>query len=177
MMLDTSTTDISEMSASSEKLSDTSSTAPADSNIDARSQTSSLKKNASLTDGLPSIPYNTHEFVEKGLESPDKENWWDGYQQEPIPNKVHGKRLRNLRHIVFSLYRRLFGAVFVTNMIIFLITAIRGATAMQIGKIVVANLFCAILMRQDYVINAFFNVFTAVPNTCVNSITVIFTFV
>lgn len=53
-------------------------------------------------------------------------------------------------------------------MSIFVATLIRGgANAQQLGEIVVANLFCAILMRQDYVINAFFNVFCAVPTSCV----------
>ena len=40
-----------------------------------------------------------------------------------------------------------------------------GANAQELGLIVVANLFCAILMRQDYVINAFFTVACAVPRS------------
>lgn len=91
-------------------------------------------------------------------------HFWDGYEDDVLPEKSHGKYLRNLRHQVFSLYRRLFGVVFVVNMAILISLFVKGGTnAQELGLIVVANLFCAILMRQDYVINAFFTVFCAVP--------------
>lgn len=106
----------------------------------------------SSTDVSPSV-------IEKG-------NAWDGYLDDEIPNKTQGKLVRNLRHSIFSLYRRLFGVVFIANMAIFIATLVRGgANAQHLGLIVVANLFCAILMRQDYVINTFFNVFCAVPSS------------
>ncbi|KAJ7672719.1 nonribosomal peptide synthetase 12 [Mycena rosella] len=91
---------------------------------------------------------------------------WDGYEKDVIPDKMEGKIVRNLRHSIFSLYRRLFGVVFVTNMAILLSIVIRGgANAERLGLITLANLFCAILMRQDYIINIFFNVFCAVPTS------------
>ncbi|KAJ7459865.1 nonribosomal peptide synthetase 12 [Mycena latifolia] len=91
---------------------------------------------------------------------------WDGYEKDVLPDKKEGKIIRNLRHQIFSLYRRLFGVVFVTNMGIFVSLLIRGgANAERLGMITLANLFCAILMRQDYVVNAFFNVFCAVPTS------------
>ena len=97
--------------------------------------------------------------IEKGHQLP-----WEGYEDEVLPEKTNGRTFRNLRHQVFSLYRRLFGIIFVTNMSIFIATLVRGNTnAKELGLIVVANLFCAILMRQDYVINAFFNVACSVP--------------
>ncbi len=94
---------------------------------------------------------------------------WDGYQEDEVPDKTQGKIVRNLRHQIFSLYRRLFGVVFVTNVAILIATFARpgGADAQHLGLIVVANLFCAILMRQDYVINTFFTVCCAVPSSCV----------
>lgn len=89
---------------------------------------------------------------------------WEGYEDDPIPEKTQGHYIRNLRHQIFTLYRRLFGVVFVTNMAIFIATLVKGNyNAQHLGLIVVSNLCCAILMRQDYVINAFFNVFCAVP--------------
>ncbi|KAF7365210.1 Nonribosomal peptide synthetase 12 [Mycena venus] len=89
---------------------------------------------------------------------------WDGYEKDVLPDKLQGKTVRNLRHQIFSLYRRLFGVVFVTNMAIFITFLIRGgADAQRLGLITLANLFVAILMRQDYVVNTFFNVFCAVP--------------
>lgn len=90
---------------------------------------------------------------------------WSGYEDDEIPEKMQGKWTRNLRHQVFSLYRRLFGVVFLTNLGIFISILIKGANAQQLGTIVIANLFCAILMRQDYVINVFFNVCCSVPSS------------
>lgn len=90
---------------------------------------------------------------------------WSGYEDDILPDKTQPKVIRNLRHQIFSLYRRLFGVVFVTNMAVFISVVIKGTNAQQLGGIVVANLFCAILMRQDYVINAFFNVFCSVPSS------------
>lgn len=95
---------------------------------------------------------------------------WDGYEDDDLPEKTHGKALRNLRHQIFSLYRRLFGVVFVTNVAVLIATLVRpnGADAQHLGLIVVANLFCAILMRQDYIINAFFTICCAVPSSYVS---------
>ncbi|KAJ7644140.1 nonribosomal peptide synthetase 12 [Roridomyces roridus] len=91
---------------------------------------------------------------------------WDGYEKDVLPEKLEGRYFRNLRHQIFSLYRRLFGIVFITNMAIFIAVIVQGgATAQRLGLITIANLFCAILMRQDYVINMFFNFFCAVPSS------------
>ncbi|KDR82824.1 hypothetical protein GALMADRAFT_134375 [Galerina marginata CBS 339.88] len=90
---------------------------------------------------------------------------WSGYEDDVLPSKTQGKTIRNLRHQIFTLYRRLFGVVFLTNLAVFISVLFRGANAQQIGTIVIANLFCSILMRQDYVINVFFNVFCSVPTS------------
>lgn len=89
---------------------------------------------------------------------------WEGYEDDPLPDKEHGHYLRNLRHQIFTLYRRLFGVVFITNTAILIATLAKHSYDSQtLGLIVIANIFCAVLMRQDYVINAFFNVLCAVP--------------
>ncbi|KAK7048367.1 Nonribosomal peptide synthetase 12 [Favolaschia claudopus] len=91
---------------------------------------------------------------------------WHGYEKDVLPNKTQGKTVRNLRHQVFSLYRRLFSVVFLVNVTIFITLLVRGgATAQRLGLITLANLFVAILMRQDYIVNTFFNVFCAVPSS------------
>lgn len=107
------------------------------------------------------LPYDSLSAIEK------KTNEWDGYENDEIPDKTHGKAIRNLRYQIFSLYRRLFSVVFVTNLAVLIWTLARpeGADARHLGLIVVVNLFCAILMRQDYVINAFFTVACAVPSS------------
>ncbi|KIJ53441.1 hypothetical protein M422DRAFT_64469 [Sphaerobolus stellatus SS14] len=97
-------------------------------------------------------------------EKAEPQTAWAGYLDEELPPQTHGNLLSRLRHAVFSLYRRLFGAVFITNMAIFIYKLVRGHTnAMYLGEIVVGNFFAAILMRQDHVVNMFFNVFCAVP--------------
>lgn len=102
--------------------------------------------------------------------SVEKANAWDGYLDDPLPEKTQGHIFRNVRHQIFSLYRRLFGVIFVVNIAILIaIFARGGANAQELGLIVVSNLFCAVLMRQDYVINAFFTVFCAVPSRLVPS--------
>ena len=89
---------------------------------------------------------------------------WDGYENDTLPPKNQGRYIRNLRYQIFSLYRRLFGIVFVVNMsILIAILCQGGATAQRLGLIVIANISSSIFMRQDYVINAFFAFFCAVP--------------
>jgi hypothetical protein len=89
---------------------------------------------------------------------------WTGYEDD-VSEKIQQRYITYLRHRVFTLYRRLFGLVFATNMVIFIRLLVTGADAEQIGGIVLVNVFCAILMRQDYVINAFFNTCCAVPSS------------
>jgi len=95
----------------------------------------------------------------------DQTHIWADYQHAILPEKTQGRFVRNLRHQIFYLYRRLFGVVFLTNLAIFINVAVKGANAATLGKIVIANIFVAILMRQDYVIDAFFTVFTAAPSS------------
>ncbi|GJJ13343.1 hypothetical protein Clacol_007595 [Clathrus columnatus] len=108
------------------------------------------------------ISTTTPQNIEKG--EADVSVSWEGYLDAELPDQKLGNTLSRLRHSIFTLYRRLFGFVFVTNVIIFIITVIRGPmTSLHLGEIVIANFFVAILMRQDYVVNAFFNFFCAVP--------------
>ncbi|KAF8077658.1 nonribosomal peptide synthetase 12 [Lyophyllum atratum] len=90
---------------------------------------------------------------------------WAGYEQDVLPDKTEGRIVRNLRHQIFYLYRRLFGIVFIVNLGLFIWYAAKGANAKEIGLVVVGNLFGAIMMRQDYVIDAFFVVCTSLSNT------------
>ncbi|KAF9006347.1 hypothetical protein BDZ89DRAFT_1095444 [Hymenopellis radicata] len=65
--------------------------------------------------------------------------------------------------ISFSPYHRLFGIVFISNMAVLIVLFIYGADSQRLGLITVTNIFIAILMRQDYVVNALFAIFTSVP--------------
>ncbi len=73
--------------------------------------------------------------------------------------------VRHLCHYIFTLYRRLFGVVFTINMAIFIRLCLASADAQRIAEIIIVNLFCAILIRQDYVINAIFNTCCTVPQS------------
>lgn len=101
----------------------------------------------------------SYSSVEKGYA-------WEGYLDDDVPDKTQDRWARNLRHQIFTLYRRLFGVVFVVNAAILVATLAQGGlTSPGIGKIVTANLLCAILMRQDHVVNAFLKVFCSVPSS------------
>lgn len=87
---------------------------------------------------------------------------------DSVPNKAQGRfpRLhRNLRHRVFSLYRRLFGIVFVVNLAILIFYAIQGVSVVKLGEIVIANLLVSISMREGRVVNAFFVLCCSVPTS------------
>ncbi|KAL4250630.1 Adenylate-forming domain-containing protein [Abortiporus biennis] len=119
-----------------------------------------LLKNTSPESAGNSDTGSEHSTVEKGIIG------WEGYDQTPLPEKTQGHFARNARHQIFSLYRRLFGVVFATNMGVLIATFVKGGlnvSAQHLGLIVISNLFVSIVMRQDYVINAWFLVFTSVP--------------
>ncbi|KAF8918929.1 hypothetical protein CPB85DRAFT_1279437 [Mucidula mucida] len=105
--------------------------------------------------GDPSLKSETSSVIEKLP--------WDGYLEADIPDKTQGKVMRDFRHLVLTIYHRLFGVVFASNLAILIALLVYGVNSQRLGLITVANIFVAILMRQDYVVNAFFYVFTSVP--------------
>ena len=110
------------------------------------------------------VPTEVSSESNMSLSTLEKAEPWDGYENDTLPSKKQARYLRNLRHQIFSLYRRLFSIVFIVNMSIFIAVLCQGgATAQHLGLIVIANISSSIFMRQDYVINAFFAVFCAVP--------------
>lgn len=123
---------------------------------------SSLHKSLESVEVLDEKPVLDSGLADQG--SIEKGYPWDGYLEDPIPDKTQAKWARNARHQIFSLYRRLFGVIFVVNIVILIVRLAQGGlSSPEIGKIAIANIFCAILMRQDHVVNAFFAVFCAVP--------------
>lgn len=90
---------------------------------------------------------------------------WDGYEDDEMPEKVQPRLVRNARLQAFSIYRRLFSVVFITNMGVFISYAIRGYHSQKIALVTVANIFIAILMRQELVVNALFLIFCSVPKS------------
>ncbi|SJL06044.1 related to non-ribosomal peptide synthetase [Armillaria ostoyae] len=92
-------------------------------------------------------------------------NPWDGYEDNEMPEKTQSRPVRNLRLQIFTVYRRLFSVAFIANMAVFISYAVRGYTSEKVAVVVVANLFIAILMRQDYTINLIFFILSSVPQS------------
>ena len=105
------------------------------------------------------------EVSQSEFSAQEKGEVWQGFEEDVLPEKVHGRVLRNLRWQLMSLYRRLFGIVFCVNLGVFIWYAVKGANAEQLGRVVLGNLFTAVLMRQEYVINTFFFVACLVPKS------------
>lgn len=117
-----------------------------------------LKRNSQVS--LSAIKAGTDRFS-----TTKEELAWTGYEDDVIPTQKQGRRIRHLRHKFFTLYRRLFGIVFTINMAIFIWLCSASADAQRIGEIIIVNFFCAILIRQDYVINAIFNTCCVIPRS------------
>ncbi|KAK0504231.1 hypothetical protein EDD18DRAFT_1063298 [Armillaria luteobubalina] len=142
--------------------------------MDPNTHTVELTHSASTsTSSLPNTPTETvvHHSSEKStatvtvLDAEKQVNPWDGYEDDEMPEKKQPRLVRNLRLQAFSIYRRLFSIVFLTNIGIFISYAIRGYHSQKIALVAVANIFIAILMRQEHIINALFAVACSVPQS------------
>lgn len=112
---------------------------------------------SSINEKIGGVPELSSSQVEKALA-------WEGYLEDPMPEKVHGQWLRNVRYQILSLYRRFFGAIFITNALIAIVSLAKGGLpTAEVGKIVIGNLLVGILFRQDYVINTLFGIFCRLP--------------
>ncbi|KAK0103697.1 hypothetical protein ONS95_005705 [Cadophora gregata] len=92
----------------------------------------------------------------------------DYNEKFPLPEKKGMHGLRAFRHRILSLYRRLFTLVFVVNLVAVYLMITFGRTGkglQNISTAVAANLTMAVLMRQEYVINALFTIACAVPTS------------
>ncbi|KAK0482251.1 hypothetical protein IW261DRAFT_1467023 [Armillaria novae-zelandiae] len=124
------------------------------------------KSKSSSNTSLPHSPAETVvSRTSSNLADEKQMNPWDGYENDEMPEKVQPRLVRNLRLQAFSIYRRFFSVVFITNMGIFISYAIRGYNSQKVALLAVSNLFIAILMRQELVINTLFAVACAVPQS------------
>ena len=98
----------------------------------------------------------------------DKEKalYWEGYLDDEYIEKKHPKPIRNLRYMFFSVYRRLFSITFSANVAVLIgLAATHQANTGKIAYAVISNLLVGILMRQEYVVNILFEIFTAWPQS------------
>ncbi len=128
----------------------------------ASSSHTSLPSNSSVTEKTVVIHYDTprSKEIDEKLSNP-----WDGYEDQDVPQKTQSRPVRNLRLQIFTVYRRLFSVAFTINMAIFISYAVRGYSSRKVAEVTVANLFIAVVMRQDYVINVIFYVLSSVPQS------------
>ncbi|KAK0192197.1 hypothetical protein F5146DRAFT_1102252 [Armillaria mellea] len=104
------------------------------------------KEQSSSNTSLPHSPAETVvSRTSSNLADEKQMNPWDGYENDEMPEKVQPRMVRNLRLQAFSIYRRLF--------------------SVKVALLAVSNLFIAILMRQELVINTLFAVACSVPQS------------
>lgn len=114
------------------------------------SQTGSPESSVGFVDGKNiSQSWSTSSSMEDP--SPHIDGGWEGYVEAKLPEKCERKLLRNVRHHILNVYRRLFSVVFFVNLGILIFTVIRGASTEYVGKIVVTNLFVAVIIREEHV--------------------------
>ncbi|KAJ4491453.1 hypothetical protein C8J55DRAFT_540864 [Lentinula edodes] len=110
-------------------------------------------------------PSDSMEKNESSLSFEEKAISWEDFRNDEYSDKKQGRLARNMRFQIFPIYRRLFSVVFITNMAIFIAFCVRGASVPKLGEVAIANLFVAILFRQDYVINALFFILCSAPKS------------
>ena len=86
-----------------------------------------------------------------------------------VPEKSQPRFLRNLRYSLLSVYRKLFGVIFIANLVafIYILAHYRGLDipATHLATAASANLCAAIFVRLEIVINFIFFVCRAIPHS------------
>lgn len=140
---------------------------PRSSHLPTRSdETLSVEKQVAQKQSTTSLPSTTASTSSDDIGARENGLYWEGYLEEEYMEKRHPKPIRNLRYLFFSVYRRLFSITFAANMSVFIgLTATHQADTGKISYAVISNIFVSILMRQEYVINTLFSIFTAWPQS------------
>lgn len=89
-----------------------------------------------------------------------------------LPYKRERRFWRRLRHNLINVYQRLFSTVFIANMIAFIVLLVKyrnarpsGPPLSDIATAASANILCAILIRQENVINSLYWIFRLTPTS------------
>ena len=87
-----------------------------------------------------------------------------------LPHKRDRRILRGLRYNLLAVYQRLFSIVFMGNIIAFVVEVVLhrhshpfGPPLGNLATAIAANVTGAILIRQEYIINALYNIFCWTP--------------
>ncbi|KAI5465052.1 hypothetical protein BGZ63DRAFT_412462 [Mariannaea sp. PMI_226] len=82
-----------------------------------------------------------------------------------LPEKRQAKRIRGLRHRLLIVYRRLFTLVGIFNIAAALAVILSGIQRQWLADVTAINLALAVLIRQDFVINALYTIICSVPKS------------
>ncbi|KAK2674332.1 ANL, N-terminal domain [Fusarium oxysporum f. sp. vasinfectum] len=85
--------------------------------------------------------------------------------EKALPKKDMPKHARGLRHRLLIVYRRLFSLVGLFNIGAAIALLLTGITREWMGIITAINLATAVLVRQEFVINALYTIACSVPKT------------
>lgn len=115
---------------------------------------------------VPSTPPSSYasssdlSLEEKGIAREEEEKL-----DQDIPGKDMPQPLRGLVHRVFIVYRTLFSFVGLANLAALISVFVVGVDREWLNNLVAINLATAVLIRQDFVINALYTVTCSVPKT------------
>lgn len=82
-----------------------------------------------------------------------------------VPDKQLGKRHRGLRYRVLIVYRRLFSLMGILNIAAAIALVLTGIKREWLGTLTAMNLLIAVLIRQEFVINALYTITCSVPTS------------
>lgn len=85
--------------------------------------------------------------------------------EKALPDKIHGKHARGLRCRALIIYRRLFSLVGLFNISAAIALILTGISREWLGNITAINLATAVLVRQEFVINALYTITCSVPKS------------
>lgn len=83
----------------------------------------------------------------------------------PVPEKVLGKKARGLKFRVAIIYRRLFSVVGLLNIAAAIALVLTDLQRAWLSNMVAINLLLAVLMRQEFFINALYECFVNIPTS------------
>lgn len=83
----------------------------------------------------------------------------------PVPKKILGKKARGLKFRVGIIYRRLFSVVGLLNIAAFIALLMTDLQRAWLSNMVAINLLLAVLMRQEFVVNALYELFVNIPTS------------
>lgn len=82
-----------------------------------------------------------------------------------LPDKSWGKKRRGLRHRILIVYRQLFSIVGLLNIAAAIALIFTGLPREWLGNLTAMNLLLAVLIRQEFVINAVYTITCSVPKS------------